>query len=244
VARVASDGDVTALFALRRSLDRALLAAGLWPGAEPELALLPRLCDPARGFLDVGANRGRWSRAARSFAARVYAAEPDPALAAALARLGPRVQVLPVALGERPGRAPFFVPEVRGAPLSTRGSLVAGADPELPCRRVEVEVHRLDDEDLPALGAALGILIANLIAWVFILRRIARALGRRLAEVFPWSLYAQVVLLCALLVAGIELGMRTAFAAPPPAPLELLLRAGGSPRRTCCWWSGCGCRAR
>lgn len=72
-------------------------------------------------------------------------------------------------------------------------------------------------------GAALATLLANVPAWIYTLRRIARALGVPMARVLPWRAYAGTLLLSAavgaatLLVAhsvGIPAGARLAVAVP------------------------------
>ena len=50
-------------------------------------------------------------------------------------------------------------------------------------------------------GAALGTLLANVIAWIYMLRQIARAMDCGFAQVLPWSRYAAV--LCLSLVAAL-----------------------------------------
>jgi len=141
-----------------------------WLGREPELALLPALCDPVRGFLDVGANLGRWARVGLRHAARTHAIEPLPALAAGLRRrFGARVDVHELALGAVGGTAPLFVPEVDGARITTRSSLESDANRGLAQQPIEVRVARLDELGLPPLGAIkidvegheLGVLIGG-----------------------------------------------------------------------------------
>ncbi len=53
------------------------------------------------------------------------------------------------------------------------------------------------------VGAAIGTLLANAIAWVYILRRIATALNTSLGRVFPWRSYGAVLALCAVLALGV-----------------------------------------
>lgn len=72
-------------------------------------------------------------------------------------------------------------------------------------------------------GATLGTLMANGIAWIYILRRIARVLGVPFSEVLPWRLYAYTLAL-ATAVGGLV------YAIGPLLPLEtaprLLAKAG------------------
>jgi FkbM family methyltransferase len=139
--------------ALAPWVESLLLRAGSWFGLEPELRLVPLVCDPTRAFVDVGAHEGRFTRVALRHATRVLAVEPDATCAPGLARLSARVEVVVAALGDLPGRARFHVPELDGRPLRTRGSLLAGADPGLPVRSLEVDVSCLDDVVLGAVGA-------------------------------------------------------------------------------------------
>jgi O-antigen/teichoic acid export membrane protein len=67
-------------------------------------------------------------------------------------------------------------------------------------------------------GAALGTLLANAVAWVYILRRIAATLGVSLRDVFPWRSYGQT-LGAALAVGGATWALGTQLAW---APLPLL----------------------
>ncbi len=80
---------------------------------------------------------------------------------------------------------------------------------------------------LGAGGAALGILLANLVAWIFILRRIARLLRTPLAEVLPWQLYAGTAVLCAAWVLVVDRSARRALPPGTSAALELGVRLGG-----------------
>jgi O-antigen/teichoic acid export membrane protein len=69
---------------------------------------------------------------------------------------------------------------------------------------------------LGMLGAALGTLVANLVAWLYILRRIARVIGTTVREAFPWGRYGRILALASLA------GMATAFSVGafdlPPVP--------------------------
>jgi len=71
------------------------------------------------------------------------------------------------------------------------------------------------------LGTAVGTVAANLVAWLYILSRIARATGSELHSVVPWGLYARVLGLAA---AAALLAAWIARLGPPAAPLQLGLR--------------------
>ena len=64
----------TAKYTAKREV-RKELAEG-----EPELSLLPLVCDPNLSFLDVGANRGVYSFYAKEYSKHVYAMEAHPDL--------------------------------------------------------------------------------------------------------------------------------------------------------------------
>jgi O-antigen/teichoic acid export membrane protein len=72
------------------------------------------------------------------------------------------------------------------------------------------------------LGAALGMLGANLVAWLYILSRIGRVMELGIGAVFPWGLYGRVlgVASVAALVAW-----QVSSLAPPAPVMQLVLRA-------------------
>jgi len=73
------------------------------------------------------------------------------------------------------------------------------------------------------LGMAVATLLATLIYWLFLLSRIARATGARLATIVPWGLYARAVLLAATAAVLAALAARWA---PPSAVLHLVIKGG------------------
>lgn len=120
---------------------------------EPELALVAPLADPKRAFLDVGANTGVYLEWALGRFAALYAVEPDPELARYLERaFAGRVSVMPLALSNRPGQMPFYLPHHAGQAVKTRGSLEPEANPGLDQTVRTVPVATLDGLDLPPLG--------------------------------------------------------------------------------------------
>ncbi|MEK0085990.1 FkbM family methyltransferase [Benzoatithermus flavus] len=136
-----------ALFLLRR------LAARWRPEDEPELALVRALGDPRRAFLDVGANKGLYLQAALGRFAEVLAVEPHPGLGEYLrACFGARVRLLPVALSDRQGSLPLYLPKAEGREVTSRASLQEDANPGFVLDRVVVPVERLDALDLPPLA--------------------------------------------------------------------------------------------
>jgi FkbM family methyltransferase len=120
---------------------------------EAELRLVPRLCPRDRAFLDVGANHGIYSWAASRVTSRVIAVEPNPTVAAALARaFDGRVEVIAAALSDRSGTVTLQVPLHGGKPLTTRGTLDASGHGAAECQSIDVPCHRLDELSLPPLG--------------------------------------------------------------------------------------------
>ena len=82
-------------------------------GGEPELRLLPALCDPRKVSLDVGANEGGYAWHMRHFSRGLHIFEPLPELASHLSigfALDRRVRVHPVALSDYCGATQLRVP--------------------------------------------------------------------------------------------------------------------------------------
>ncbi len=120
---------------------------------EPELRWLDRWCDPARRAVDVGANVGIWSWHLRRHAHGVVAYEPNPDLAAWLRRALPAdVEIRNRALSDAPGRLPLRIPVVAGRPDTALASLSQHFENAESVREVDVEVRRLDDEELRDVG--------------------------------------------------------------------------------------------
>jgi FkbM family methyltransferase len=95
-----------------RTVAPALLSSYLrWKWElEPEISLLPALCDRNRVSFDVGANWGQYAGALRPVSAGVVACEPIPQLARFLRRsYRDGVRVEQVALSNKNGRAEFMV---------------------------------------------------------------------------------------------------------------------------------------
>lgn len=138
VKKIIGDG-LSARIRLRRELRNG----------EPELALIPLLCDPRFTFVDVGANEGVYAFYARNSCRHVYALEPNPDLGPHLrAILKDRGTVLPLAASEMAGNATFSIPLRGGRDVHTRSSLEATANPGFDLREISVEMARLSDLDL------------------------------------------------------------------------------------------------
>ena len=131
----------------------ALTAAKHGITGEPELRWLDRWCDRERLAVDVGANVGIWSWHLRRHARGVVAYEPNPELAAWLRRALPAgVEIRNRALSDSPGRLPLRIPVVGGRPDTALASLSQQFASAESVQVVEVEVCRLDDEDLRGVG--------------------------------------------------------------------------------------------
>jgi FkbM family methyltransferase len=113
---------------------------------EPELRLVGQLMKDSGAVVDVGANAGIYSAMALRRRRWVAAFEPVPEEAARLHRMiGTRGIVHEVALSDRCGKAILHVPYVKDAgAVTTRSSLEANVDTDLPHRDIEVKVATLD----------------------------------------------------------------------------------------------------
>jgi FkbM family methyltransferase len=121
---------------------------------EPELRLVGQLMKDSGALVDVGANVGIYSAIALQRRRWVAAFEPVPEEAARLHRMiGTRGIVHQVALSDRCGKAILHVPyaEHAGA-VTTRSSLEANVDTDLPHRDIEVEVATLDSFGLSEIA--------------------------------------------------------------------------------------------
>lgn len=137
-------------------LTTAVLAHAKRAAGEVELARLPRWVPPGRPALDVGASRGVYTWFLRGLAPEVCAVEPNPRLAARLARAFPDVTVHAVALSDREGRARLRVPRLGRTPAEGWATLEGRTDfPGLGAAEVEeieVPVTTLDRLALPDVG--------------------------------------------------------------------------------------------
>ncbi|HEV2264684.1 MAG TPA: FkbM family methyltransferase [Stellaceae bacterium] len=112
---------------------------------ERELRLVRHLCHRERDAVDVGAHEGSYVHFMKRHARRVYAFEPVPSLAEALAwKFAPRVVVRNIALSRESGTAILRVPLIDGAPLTGLASLNDGA-PTATIAEVAVQTRPLDE---------------------------------------------------------------------------------------------------
>lgn len=102
---------------------------------EPEMALLPQVCDRRRISVDVGASLGTYTMHLLCYSKACHAFEARPQQAAALAQLfaGSAVSVEAVALSDRPGTA-----ELRMTPNDLGRSTIHGENPLAGMRDVQV----------------------------------------------------------------------------------------------------------
>lgn len=108
--------------------------------------LMPILAKHVEGgtFVDVGANIGVYTHALRSVASKVVAFEPVTALADALRRRYPQVEVYSCALSAASGSAVLHIPSLQREAVLTRASLNADANPGFSLEEVTVERRTLD----------------------------------------------------------------------------------------------------
>jgi FkbM family methyltransferase len=114
---------------------------------EPEVSLLPALCDRNRVSFDVGANWGQYAGALRPVSAGVVACEPIPQLARFLRRsYRDGVRVEQVALSNKNGHAEFMIEKDWG-----RSSL-NGIENRNGLRRLAVRLETLDSMAADPVG--------------------------------------------------------------------------------------------
>lgn len=105
--------------------------------------LLPRMCRPGAGFLDVGAHIGSVSAAARHYdpSLKIVAVEAAPDKAADLARRLKGVEILNYAVSDKAGEATFYV----NKRLPGYSSLLKPERMTNNIVPIQVRVRRLDD---------------------------------------------------------------------------------------------------
>lgn len=113
---------------------------------ERELRLVRHLCQRERDAVDVGAHEGSYVHFMKRYARRVYAFEPVPSLAEALAwKFAPRVVVRNIALSRESGTAILRIPLIGGAPLTGLASLNDGAGGTTAVTEIAVQTRPLDE---------------------------------------------------------------------------------------------------
>jgi FkbM family methyltransferase len=128
-----------------------LQAADHYVNGEHELRLLKQLCRPGCTAIDAGANIGSYAYFLRHIAAAVHAYEPNPELAARLARRLPGVRVRPVALSDHRGRLTLRVP-LDGLQQMNHELASVAQDFQGPTADFAVEATTIDAENLADVG--------------------------------------------------------------------------------------------
>jgi len=113
---------------------------------ETEMNFLDVMVDPQRAALDIGANSGKYAARLSALARKVYAFEPDRALAAKIGRALPRnVEVHAAAVSNRQGVARLMFPVIAGERATALASIEPGVLGEAETVSFEVPTIRLDD---------------------------------------------------------------------------------------------------
>lgn len=116
---------------------------------EPEIRLLGRLCDPDRLSIDIGANIGTYTYFMRKYSRAVVAYEPNPILAAKLAKLFPAVDVRAAAVSDHTGQAILHIPVIESRRMHELASLERST---IKGEGVSVPVVRLDNQGHSDVG--------------------------------------------------------------------------------------------
>lgn len=127
-----------------------------WHHGEPELKMLPRLVDPGRTAIDIGAADGVYSYYMRKLTQRCIAFEPNPVSFQKLQRNLPNVDVRNAALSDTVGTAKLRVPVVNNVPYRGWATIepnntLSELEPN-QIRSIEVPMLRGDDLDLGDVG--------------------------------------------------------------------------------------------
>jgi FkbM family methyltransferase len=121
---------------------------------EPERALLPALCDPARIGLDIGAALGAYTWPLSRLCAGCVAFEPNPEQSRYLARaLGGKARVESLALSDHEGEVELVIPLGHGGSQAGLATIAPGAWLDgVPVQRVTVAMRTLDSFNLAPAG--------------------------------------------------------------------------------------------
>lgn len=113
---------------------------------ERELRLVRHLCHRERDAVDAGAHEGSYVHFMKRHARRVFAFEPVPSLAEALAwKFAPRVVVRNIALSRESGTVILRIPLLDGAPVNGLASLNGGAETAMAVTEIAVQARPLDE---------------------------------------------------------------------------------------------------
>lgn len=116
---------------------------------EPEMQFLRMLSGERKLVLDIGANRGIYAYALSKIAERVICFEPIPECSKYISDFkSDKIEVISVALSDKPGKLEFYIPILKGRLTLTRASL---AKPDLPFESIQVEIRTLDSFFFPKI---------------------------------------------------------------------------------------------
>ncbi|MDA9981352.1 FkbM family methyltransferase [Gammaproteobacteria bacterium] len=123
-------------------------------GFEPEIALLPMLCDPKKASLDIGANIGVFTWHLLKHSRSILAFEPNPRLCNLLLRtFGSSIDIHQIALSNLRGSSKLSFPgnsHALGSLHTVQGHLPGGEDDHLT--NFTVKTRPLDDLGMPPIG--------------------------------------------------------------------------------------------
>ena len=121
---------------------------------EPELKLLPFLVDKGKDAVDVGANKGVYSRALSELTHTVYAFEPNPKMYKILCSgKTKKTKAYQVALSDQSGIAKLLIPHnLEKDTYSNQGASLSSTKVSGLHRAIEVESKTLDSYDLKNIG--------------------------------------------------------------------------------------------
>ncbi len=141
---------------VRRTMPEMLLAhlqaADHYLQGEPEIRLLPRLCDRTKVSLDIGANIGTYTYFMRRHSRQVRAYEPNPELATRLQRLFPDVTVRQAAVSDKPGELFLRIPIEDGIVQHELASVTQCFDEPEEIVEYAVPAVQIDNEGLTDVG--------------------------------------------------------------------------------------------
>ena len=112
---------------------------------EPELLLLPLVCDKSAAMIDVGGHLGVYSYVGAKYSAHVHTFEPNPDSASWIRRVAPpNVTVHQCAVSDRESRCTLYIPSLAGVRTDARASLLPEVNPGAALTPVEVDARPID----------------------------------------------------------------------------------------------------
>lgn len=167
---------VPLLNAIPRSLKIHVQAMQAWHRGEPELHLLPTLCDARAGAIDVGANRGVYTYFFQRYSRKVWAIEANPVYAAMVRdTFGKKVVVIEAAASNCAGRITLWIPKdkiTQGMATVEESNLISldnYVSVEVPCITIDslvdekIGIIKIDVEghELAVLEGARALLVRD-----------------------------------------------------------------------------------